>query len=252
MGIQSAGHTMVATKLLISLCVAGLARASPQLGLTGTARVNQQVIVSDVVTALQPSIAQAVAEALRGLGGSSRFTSSSSSTGFASGGSSFGSSSGSNFGSSSAGGFSAGATGAVGAAGAIDEGNAQYNYEFKVADEGEQTYITQNEARDGNEVTGTYSYVDPNGDLVTVNYQAGPMGYTQTLDKQVGVVNIVQKPVRNQASSQSGSSFGSQSGLSSTSFSSSGLSQSALIAQIIAALEPQISVAVNNAVGSRK
>merc|ERR1712198_631126 len=266
MGIQSAGHTMVATKLLISLCVAGLARASPQLLLTGPARANQQVIVSDVVTALQPSIAQAVAEALRGLGGSSRFTSSSSSTGFASGGSSFGSSSGSNFGSSSAaGGFSAGAVGAVGA---IDEGNAQYNYEFKVADEGEQTYITQNEARDGNEVTGTYSYVDPNGDLVTVNYQAGPMGYTQTLDKQVGVVNIVQKPVRNQASSQSGSSFGSQSGssfgsqsgssfgsqsgLSSTSFSSSGLSQSALIAQIIAALEPQISVAVNNAVGSRQ
>merc|ERR1711926_56190 len=253
---RSSEHTMVATQLLISVCVAGLARAAPQLGLPAPTRVNQQVIVTDVVTALQPSIAQAVADALSGLGSSSSFTSSSSSTGFASGGSSSGSSSGSS--------FSAGATGAIGAAGAVEGAKAEYNYEFKVADEAEQTYISANENRDGNEVTGTYSYVDPNGDLVTVNYQAGPMGYTQTLDKQVGVVNIVEKPVRNQVSgsqqsgfsssssqtgssfgSQSGSSFGSQSGFSS---SSSGLSQSALIAQILSVLEPQISVAVNNAV----
>merc|ERR1711926_41346 len=269
---RSSEHTMVATQLLISVCVAGLARAAPQLGLPAPTRVNQQVIVTDVVTALQPSIAQAVADALRGLGSSSSFTSSSSSTGFASGGSSSGSSSGSS--------FSAGATGAIGAAGAVEGAKAEYNYEFKVADEAEQTYISANENRDGNEVTGTYSYVDPNGDLVTVNYQAGPMGYTQTLDKQVGVVNIVEKPVRNQVSgsqqsgfssfssqtgssfgSQSGSSFGSQSGFSSSSqsgssfgsqsgfsASSSGLSQSALIAQILSVLEPQISVAVNNAV----
>merc|ERR1711973_89482 len=270
---RSSEHTMVATQLLISVCVAGLARAAPQLGLPAPTRVNQQVIVTDVVTALQPSIAQAVADALSGLGSSSSFTSSSSSTGFASGGSSSGSSSGSS--------FSAGATGAIGAAGAVEGAKAEYNYEFKVADEAEQTYISANENRDGNEVTGTYSYVDPNGDLVTVNYQAGPMGYTQTLDKQVGVVDIVQRPVKNQASisssqqsgssfgsqssssfgsqsgssfssqsgssfgSQSGSSFGSQSGFSS---SSSGLSQSSLIAQILAVLEPQISVAVNNAV----
>merc|ERR1711973_739413 len=269
---RSSEHTMVATQLLISVCVAGLARAAPQLGLPAPTRVNQQVIVTDVVTALQPSIAQAVADALSGLGSSSSFTSSSSSTGFASGGSSSGSSSGSS--------FSAGATGAIGAAGAVEGAKAEYNYEFKVADEAEQTYISANENRDGNEVTGTYSYVDPNGDLVTVIYQAGPMGYTQTLDKQVGVVDIVQRPVKNQASisssqqsgssfgsqssssfgsqsgssfssqsgssfgSQSGSSFGSQSGFSS----SSGLSQSSLIAQILAVLEPQISVAVNNAV----
>merc|ERR1711973_887286 len=244
--IQSAQHTMVATKLLISLCVAGLAQAVPQVG----RQVNQQVIASDVVTALQPSIAQAVSQALRGLGGS-RFTSSSSSTGFASGGNRFGSSSGSNFGSSNSGSFAAGASGAAGAAGAIDNSNAQYNYEFKVADEGEQTYITASENRNGNEVTGAYSYVDANGDLVTVNYQAGPMGYTQTLDKQEGVVNVAQRPVRTQATSQSGSSFSSQSG-SSNFGSQSGLSSSALIAQILAALEPQISVAVNNAVASRQ
>merc|ERR1711926_44572 len=211
---RSSEHTMVATQLLISVCVAGLARAAPQLGLPAPARVNQQVIVTDVVSALQPSIAQAVADALRGLSSSS-FSSSSSSTGFASGGSN----------SVTGGSFSAGATGGLGAAGgagAVEGAKAEYNYEFKVADEAEQTYISQNEARDGNEVTGTYSYVDPNGALVTVNYQAGFS-----------------------SSSQSGSSFGSQSGFSA---SSSGLSQSALIAQILSVLEPQISVAVNNAV----
>ena len=30
------------------------------------------------------------------------------------------------------------------------------------------------------EVTGSYSYVDPTGSLITVNYVAGPDGYTET------------------------------------------------------------------------
>merc|ERR1711962_870756 len=132
MGSTLPSHTMVATQLLISLCVAGLASAAPQ---------SQQVIVSDVVTALQPSIARAVAEALRGLGGSSssnRF-SSSSTTGFAPG-SSGSSSSGSRF-------SSAGASGAVGAAEPTTR--PEYNYEFKVADEEEQTFISQSETSSG-------------------------------------------------------------------------------------------------------
>merc|ERR1719394_1094195 len=229
---------MVAAKLLISLCVAGLASAAPQ---------SQGAIVNDVVTALQPNIARAVAEALRGLSGSSssRFTSSSSSSSRNSG-SSFGAS-GSRF----------GATGAVGVASGAVEGptaRPEYNYEFKVADEAEQTFISQNEARDGADVVGTYSYVDPNGDLITVNYQAGLDGYTQTLDKQVGAVEIRAKPVRvggstattsSQSSRGSSSSFGSSSRGSSRSFgsssrgstsfttSSTGLNQSALIAQIL-------------------
>merc|ERR1719204_2426956 len=51
---------MVATKVLISLCVYGLAAAAPQLG----QNLNQEVIVNDVVTALQPSIAAAVLASL--------------------------------------------------------------------------------------------------------------------------------------------------------------------------------------------
>jgi len=244
---------MVATKLLISLCVAGLARAAPQLG----APVNQQVIVTDVVNSLQPSIARAVAEALRGLGGSSsissssnRFSSSSSSSNNRNSGSSFGTSSGA-------------------AVNAEPTARPEYAFEFKVADELEQTFISQSESRDGDDVVGTYSYVDPNGDLITVNYQAGLDGYTQTLDKQVGAVEIRSKPARvsgsTSSSSQSSrgsssSSFGSSSrGSSGSSFgsssrvtsSSSSLDQSSLIAQILSVLEPQISVAVNNVVGRR-
>merc|ERR1712180_577457 len=247
MGLTSTQDTMAATHLLISVCVAGLAGAVPQLGLPAPARANQQFIVNDVVTALQPSIANAVAEALRGLQSGSSFSSSSSSssefssgasgfssgsgnTGFSSGSGSTGFSAGGgspgfSAGGGSSGGFAAGATG--GSADLVGATRAEYNYQFQVADDAEQTYITQNEARDGDEVTGTYSYVDPNGDLITVNYQAGPMGYTQTLDKQVGAVQITAKPVRTQAS-QSGSSASSQSGSSSfssgSSFGSSGSS----------------------------
>merc|ERR1719394_1437440 len=236
---------MVAAKLLISLCVAGLASAAPQ---------SQGAIVNDVVTALQPNIARAVAEALRGLSGSSSSSSSRNS------GSSFGAS-GSSFGAS---GSQFGATGAVGVASGAVEGptaRPEYNYEFKVADEAEQTFISQNEARDGDDVVGTYSYVDPNGDLITVNYQAGLDGYTQTLDKQVGAVEIRAKPVRvggsnvatsSQSSRGSSRSFGSSSrGSTSFTTSSTGLNQSALIAQILSALQPQIASAVNYAVAAQ-
>merc|ERR1712168_699515 len=271
MGSTLLSHTMVATKVLISLCVVTLASAQ-----------NQQVIVNDVVTALQPTIARAVADALRGLGGSSsgsrfssgssRFSSSSSggSTGFASGSrgsSSFGASGSSSFGAS-------GAAGA--AAGAEPTARPEYNYEFKVADEQEQTFISANEARDGDDVVGTYSYVDPNGDLITVNYRAGLDGYTQTLDKQEGAVQM-----RTTSSSQSGStgfaagqnSFQSSRGQSArgsssrgqstrgssrgqtTSFksisSSGSLDQSALISKILAVLQPQITSAVNTAVSQQ-
>merc|ERR1712142_1251681 len=78
--------------VLISLCVYGLAAAAPQLG----QNLNQEVIVNDVVTALQPSIAEAVANALRGLSTSSVTSFNSGSAGFS------GSSSSSNSGSSTA------------------------------------------------------------------------------------------------------------------------------------------------------
>merc|ERR1711973_877047 len=61
---------------------------------------------------------------------------------------------------------------------------------FNVADDDFQTYINQQENRDGEAVVGTYSYVDPLGALITVNYQAGPDGYTQTVETEEGFVTI--------------------------------------------------------------
>merc|ERR1712128_308213 len=112
---------------------------------------------------------------------------------------------------------------------------------------------------DGDTLTGMYSYVNPDGALITVNYEAGPMGYSQTLDQQDGFVSINPRPVKaavatSSTSSASGSSsssgatsIASNAGFSSST-SSSSLDQSALIAQIIAALQPQISSAVQSAI----
>jgi len=66
----------------------------------------------------------------------------------------------------------------------------EYAYQFNVADDDFQTYINQQENRDGETVVGTYSYVDPLGALITVNYQAGPDGYTQTVETEEGFVTI--------------------------------------------------------------
>merc|ERR1712128_402424 len=130
----------------------------------------------------------------------------------------------------------------------------EYNFEYKVADAEAQTYITQSENRDGDTLTGMYSYVNPDGALITVNYEAGPMGYTQTLDQQDGFVSIRAQPAKAAVATSSASSASRFSGATSntgiSSSSSSSLDQSALIAQIISALQPQISSAVQSAISS--
>ena len=55
------------------------------------------------------------------------------------------------------------------------------------------------ESRSGESVTGSYSYVDPNGALITVNYVAGPEGYSETRDVQENFVQIRPRPVKNVA-----------------------------------------------------
>merc|ERR1712038_148789 len=45
--------------------------------------------------------------------------------------------------------------------------NPSYTYTYQVADQERQTYIAQTESRDGALVQGEYSYVDPNGSLIT-------------------------------------------------------------------------------------
>ena len=74
--------------------------------------------------------------------------------------------------------------------------NPKYTFDFKVADDVEQTYIAQQETRDSDIVTGSYSYVDPYGSLITVNYEAGPMGYTETREVQENFVQIRAKPAK--------------------------------------------------------
>merc|ERR1711970_910326 len=248
--------TMVAAQVYLALCVAGVAVAAPQLAFGGlrsvtTTRevainnVDEAQVVSSVVSALQLSIAKAVADALAGLRTTSITSTSKSSLAAAN--------------------AAAAQKAAVASADVGPVAKAEYNFEYKVADNDAQTYISQSEDRDGDNLTGTYSYVNPDGALITVNYEAGPMGYSQTSSEQAGFVEIKPQPVKAPSSSSSfasgskvtssssGSRFsGATSTASNTGFSStsSSVDQSALIAQIISALQPQISSAVQSAISS--
>jgi len=118
----------------------------------------------------------------------------------------------------------------AGTYGEMFDENPKYAFDFKVADDVEQTYIAQQETRDSDIVTGSYSYVDPYGSLITVNYEAGPMGYTETREVQENFVQIRERPASSFSSSNSGSSSlssassGSSSGSNSFSSGSSSLS----------------------------
>merc|ERR1712128_241059 len=72
--------------------------------------------------------------------------------------------------------------------------NPQYNFNYKVADDLEQTYIARDEARDGENVRGSYSYVDPLGPLIIVTYTAGSEGYQETREIQENFITINQRP----------------------------------------------------------
>merc|ERR1711953_1614178 len=144
---------------------------------------------------------------------------------------------------------------------AVEEPNygpAKYNFGYKVADEDSQAYINHQESREGNDVTGTYNYVNPAGALVTVNYEAGIDGFSQTRDVEQGAVQMRNIPgawtgplagVDEPASPTSVSNRGRVSSSSSSS-SSSQLSQDALIAQILSSIQPKITSAVQGAISS--
>ena len=107
---------------------------------------------------------------------------------------------------------------------------AKYNFEYKVAEDEDQVYITQNEARDGDALTGTYSFVDPRGALITVNYEAGPQGYEETREEKLGFVEIRSKPARVAPAP------------------APKVDQATLIQRILAILQPQIGSAVSSAI----
>merc|ERR1719436_1537787 len=143
---------------------------------------------------------------------------------------------------------------------AVEEPNygpAKYNFGYKVADEESQAYINHQESREGNDVTGTYNYVNPAGALVTVNYEAGVDGFSQTRDVEQGAVQMrnipgawsgplagVDEPTSVPATTSSISNNRARVS------SSSQVSQEALIAQILSSIQPKISSAVQGALSS--
>merc|ERR1711963_1124898 len=147
--------------------------------------------------------------------------------------------------------------------------NPQYAYAYQVADDDQQTYIAHQEERDGVDVTGEYSYVDPLGNLVVVKYTAGVMGYTETREVQPNFVEIRRRqsvsvaapapaPVRAPAPApapvrqvvQQVRPVVQQAVQQQTSSSSSSSNDSDLVARIIAQLTPFIRNTVTTSLGS--
>merc|ERR1711971_1052525 len=281
--------TMAATQILVALCVVGSAVAAPQISLgrsrsAGT-NINENQVVTSVITSLTPSISKAVEEALAAAAAAEQAAAEQAAAEQAA--------------AEEAAAAAAeaerikaaqaaqaeaarrqqiAAANAAAAAAAAEKNafdsqvsadlgpmvNPVYNFEYKVADDEERTYISRNEERDGNELSGSYSFIDATGALVTVDYTAGVNGYAETRSKEAGKVTMKAVPAwdgplagleepsgaisvakgATSSSSRFGSSSGSRSSTAISSSSSSSSSQSDLIAQILAALTPQINSAV--------
>merc|ERR1712210_429496 len=203
-------ETMTTSKAVLALCLVGVAVAAPQLRLGGLRSVssvssvtNQDEVVTNVVSALTPSIAAAVEQALAAQAAAEAAR------------------------------VEAERRAAEAAAAPSSNSQVKYNFEYKVAEDEDQVYITQNEARDGDELQGTYSFVDPRGALVTVNYEAGPMGYSETREEKLGFVEIRSKPARVAPAPPK-------------------VDQGTLIQRILAILQPQIGSAVSSALQARR
>jgi len=132
---------------------------------------------------------------------------------------------------------------------------AAYQYSYKVSDEEAQTYLNKDETRDGDNVQGTYSYVDSTGALVTVTYTAGPQGYNEEREVQKGFVTMRNIP---------GAWTGPLAGVDDVAVVPARVQpaprpaprkpevdQAQLIQLIISQLQPSISSAVQSAISSR-
>merc|ERR1712210_64881 len=279
--------TMAATQILVALCVVGSAVAAPQLSLgrsrsVGT-NINENQVVTSVISSLTPSISRAVEEALAAVAAAEQAAAEEQAAEQAAAAA------------AEAERIEAERRAAAAAAAAEAEAARQqqiaaanaaaaaaaaeknsfdsqvstdlgpfvdpvYNFEYKVADDQEKTYISRNEERDGNELSGSYSFIDATGALVTVDYTAGVNGYAETRSKEAGKVTMKAVPAWDgplagleepsgaisvaKGATSSSSRFGSSSGSRSSSVATSSSSQSDLIAQILAALTPQINSAV--------
>merc|ERR1712154_311661 len=277
--------TMAATQILVALCVVGSAVAAPQLSLgrsrsvgssAGT-NINENQVVTSVITSLTPSISKAVEEALAAVAAAERAAAEEAAAAAAAAAEAERIEAQRRAAQAEAARQQQIAAANAAAAAAAAEKNSfdsqvsadlgpfvdpVYNFEYKVADDVEKTYISRNEERDGNELSGSYSFIDATGALVTVDYTAGVNGYAETRSKEAGKVTMKAVPAWDgplagleeasgavavaKGATSSSSRFGSSSGSRSSSVatSSSSRSQSDLIAQILAALTPQINSAV--------
>merc|ERR1712179_718622 len=289
--------TMAATQILVALCVVGSAVAAPQLSLgrsrsVGT-NINENQVVTSVISSLTPSISRAVEEALAAVAAAEQAAAEKAAAEQAAAEQAAAAAAAA---AAEAERIEAERRAAAAAAAAEAEAARQqqiaaanaaaaaaaaeknsfdsqvstdlgpfvdpvYNFEYKVADDQEKTYISRNEERDGNELSGSYSFIDATGALVTVDYTAGVNGYAETRSKEAGKVTMKAVPAWDgplagleeasgavavaKGATSSSSRFGSSSGSrSSSSAISSSSSQSDLIAKILAALTPQINSAV--------
>merc|ERR1711909_94305 len=292
--------TMAATQILVALCVVGSAVAAPQLSLgrsrsVGT-NINENQVVTSVISSLTPSISRAVEEALAAVAAAEQAAAEQAAAEQAAAAAAAAAAEAERIEAERRAAAAAAeaeaarqqqiaAANAAAAAAAAEKSSFDsqvstdlgpfvdpvYNFEYKVADDQEKTYISRNEERDGNELSGSYSFIDATGALVTVDYTAGVNGYAETRSKEAGKVTMKAVPAwdgplagleeasgavsvakgATSSSSRFGSSSGSRSsssaissGIRSSSAISSSSSQSDLIAKILAALTPQINSAV--------
>merc|ERR1719361_3351866 len=271
---------MAATQILVALCVVGSAVAAPQLSLgrsrsAGT-NINENQVVTSVITSLTPSISRAVEEALAAVAAAEQAAAEKAAAEQAAAAAAAAAEAERLEAERRAAAQAAAeaeaarqqqiaAANAAAAAAAAEKNSFDsqvsadlgpyvdpvYNFEYKVADDEERTYISRNEERDGNELSGSYSFIDATGALVTVDYTAGVNGYAETRTKEAGKVTMKAVPAWDgplagveeasgavavaKGSTSSSSRFGSSSGSRSSSAisSSSSSSQSDLIAQIL-------------------
>merc|ERR1712210_323141 len=288
--------TMAATQILVALCVVGSAVAAPQLSLgrsrsVGT-NINENQVVTSVISSLTPSISRAVEEALAAVAAAEQAAAEQATAEQAAAEQAAAAAAAA---AAEAERIEAERRAAAAAAAAEAEAARQqqiaaanaaaaaaaaeknsfdsqvstdlgpfvdpvYNFEYKLADDQEKNYISRNEERDGNELSGSYSFIDATGALVTVDYTAGVNGYAETRSKEAGKVTMKAVPAWDgplagleepsgaisvaKGATSSSPRFGSSSGSRSSSAIRSSSSQSDLIAQILAALTPQINSAV--------
>ena len=112
--------------------------------------------------------------------------------------------------------------------------------------------MAHEETRNGESVEGKYNYVDANGALVTVTYQAGPEGYTENREVQDGAVQMRNIPGPWQGPFADTVSAGVTATAVTASIipARSSIDQSQLIQRILSQLQPQISRAVQTAIRS--